>query len=69
MSNPRNMARVYRFTTSDALQSLWARKAARVRTLEGSYSYLDKQELRRIRFNMKQIEAELASREAQLNLL
>jgi len=65
---PRNMSKTYRYMKSDDLQELWSRKAVRVRKLEKSFGYLDKQELRCIRFNMKQIEAELESRKFQLRL-
>jgi len=50
------------------LQELKARKLSRARTLEKSHGYLDQQELRRIRFNVKQIDAEIACKSAQLPL-
>lgn len=69
MSEPRDMSRVYRYSKTEDLEELRSRKMVRARRLERSVSYLDKQELRRIRFNVKQIDVELAARAAQERLL
>lgn len=69
MSEPRNMSNTYRHMSIFDLQDLKSRKTVRLRKVENSWSYLDKQEARRIRFNLKQIDAEIACKEAQLNFL
>jgi len=64
----RDMSNTYRHMSIFELMMLWSKKQTRARKLEKSYSYLDQQELRNIRFNVKQIEAEIAAKEAQLAL-
>jgi len=64
----RDMSRTYRHMTVFDLMELKSRKLSRARTLEKSHSYLDQQELRRIRFNIKQIDAEIAGKVDQLPL-
>jgi len=56
----RDMSRVYRFMTLEDCLELRSRKLGRIRTLERrQLSYLDQQELRRVRFNLAQLEKEL----------
>ena len=69
MSQPRNMARVYRYMKLDDLLELQSRKRVMLARVEKSYGWLDKQEAKRIRFNLHQIEVELACRAAQGKLL
>jgi len=65
----RDMARVYRHMHYDDCLELKSRKMIKIRQLEGKQrSYLEDQELRRIRFNLKQLEAEIACKEAQMEL-
>jgi len=64
----RDMSNTYRHMNIFDLQTLKSRKLSRARTLEKSHSYLDQQELRSIRFNVKQIEVEIAAKEAQMAL-
>jgi len=66
----RDMSRVYRFMSLDDCLELRSRKMSKIRTLERyHFGYLVEQELRRVRFNLKQLEAEIACKQAQLNLL
>jgi len=66
----RDMERVYRHMSLDDCLELRSRKMSRIRTLERrSESYLDMQELRRVRFNLKQLEAEIACKQAQMQML
>jgi len=66
----RDMSRVYRHMHYDDCLELKSRKISKIRTLEGKQrSYLEDQELRRMRFNLKQLEAEIACREAQMELM
>jgi len=64
----RDMSRTYRHMTIFDLQRLRSRKLARASALESSHSYLDQQEKRRIRFNVQQIDAEIACKSNQLPL-
>lgn len=66
---PRNMSNTYRHMSIRDLQELKSRKLSRARKLEKSYSYLDWQELQRIRFNVKQIDAEIACKIDQLSFM
>lgn len=63
-----NMARVYRHMKSNDLHELRSRKLSRLRTLERRRGYLNDQEAARIQFNLRQLDAEIASREAQNRL-
>jgi len=66
----RDMSRVYRFMSLDDCLELRSRKMSRIRTLERrQLSYLDQHELRRVRFNLKQLDAEIACKIAELQLL
>jgi len=65
---PRDMSRTYRHMSLFDCHQLMSQKTQRARALERSDSYLAKQELRRVRFNIKQLQAEIACKEAQLPL-
>jgi len=66
----RDMSRVYRHMNIDDCLELRSRKMSKIRTLERrQLSYLDQQELRRVRFNLKQLDAEIACKQAQMQLL
>jgi len=66
----RDMSRVYRFMSLDDCLELRSRKMSKIRTLEHrAESYLDMQELRRVRFNLKQLDAEIACKQAQMQML
>jgi len=69
MTEPRDMSNTYRHMSIFHLQELKSRKLMRLRAIENSFSYLDKQEVRRIRFNLNQIDVEIACKEAQLSWL
>jgi len=66
---PRDMSRTYRHMNLFDLQELKSRKQVRLRRLRNSYGYLDMQEVRRIEFNIKQIDVEIACKSAQMELL
>ena len=56
----RNMSRVYRHMTLEDCLELRSRKLSQIRTLERRpLSYLGHQELRRVRFNLAQLEKEI----------
>ncbi len=60
----RDMSRVYRFMNLDDCLELRSRKISKIRTLERrQLSYLDQQELRRVRFNLNQLEKEITRKE------
>lgn len=66
----RDMSNTYRWMTIYDLEELKSRKQVRLRRLENKYmGYLDQQEVRRITYNIGQIEAEIACKSAQLDLL
>jgi len=69
MAESRDMSNTYRHMSIFDLQELKSRKLVRYRRIEHSYSYHDKQEKRRIEFNIKQIDAEIACKTDQLELL
>jgi len=69
MTEPRDMSNTYRHMTIFDLQELKSRKLMRYRRIEHSFSYLDKQERRRIEFNVKQIDVEIACKENQMAFL
>jgi len=69
MTEPRDMSNTYRHMSIFHLKELKSRKLMRLRAIENSYSYLHKQEVRRIRYNLKQIEVEIECKEAQLSWL
>jgi len=62
----RDMSNTYRHMSVFDLQALKSRKLMRLRRIENSFSYLDKQEARRIRFNINQIDVEIACKGDQL---
>lgn len=64
----RDMSNLYRVRTTTDLLMLRSKKKSRLAALQRSLSYMDKQEARRIEHNIKQIDAELAARDAQLEL-
>lgn len=65
----RDMANTYRWIDTASLEVLAKKKRGRINTLEnGHLTYLNKDELKRVRYHLKQIEAELRSRADQLDL-
>lgn len=64
----RDMSKTYRHMNVFDLLELKSRKLARRRQLERHMSYLDQQEIRRIDFNVKQIDVEIACKIDQLDL-
>lgn len=66
----RDMSRTYRWMSIDDLEELKSRKIVRLRGLEKrAWGYLALQEIRRIKFNIAQIDVEIACKSAQMNLL
>lgn len=66
----RDMSNTYRWMTIYDLEELKSRKLMHLRRLENKYlGYFDLQEARRVRYNIGQIEAEIACKSAQLELL
>jgi len=66
----RDMSNTYRWMSIDDLEELKSRKIVRLRRLESKYmGYLDQQDVRRIKFNISQIDAEIACKSAQMSLL
>jgi len=65
----KDMSKIYFSKTTVALEMLKSEKQSKIRQLERSYmGYLDKQDLRKLRHQVKQIEAVIESRRLQQEL-
>jgi len=64
----RDMSNVYRFVSSASLRTNLSKKRIMLAHAENGASCWDKRDARELRYLIKQIEVELACREAQLKL-
>lgn len=64
----RRMANIYRWKTTAELKTLRSKKFTKMENLRRDYGYLAMQEIKRLAFNLQEIEAELAFRSAQPSL-
>lgn len=65
MDRPKSMARTYRWIDTASLQTLRSKKFVRLQRIEKQWGYLAEKEARTLRHHIREIDVELASREAQ----
>lgn len=68
MTKHRDMSKTYERMTTLDLGTLKSKKRLRIEKIENSWSYLHRQEVRRLRFALEQIDVELNCRRDQLAL-